>query len=358
MNLNLLRDQLGMSTYKPEVENLNLLIHWVQQNLSQDIQFSGTEKEQLASYEQLVKSYWADCIPPNENTIFTCALRGFDRVITTLHPRPEELNRQNAAGMSPLHLAAIKGHVHTTSSLLTLGANAAVLNHSSQYPLFSALILPMSHNEQLITNKIAIFKLLQAHNPTTIKQQDNNGDTVLQQLALHHFSSLLNEVLAEHSELAYLKNNHTHYPIHTAVLNNQADNVNVLLALKDVASLVDSNGWVALHYAARAGTPEILTYCCQATQNIDMADAEGRTPLMLAASLGNLPNILTLIAYGANVNVIDNYGFTVLHHAVESNNERIVNWLVENTDININAKNYQQKTALALRELNDDNAIK
>lgn len=334
MNINLLRNQLGMSTEKPGVENLNLLVHWVQKNLSQDIQFSGTENEQLASYEQLIESYWADCIPPNENTVFTCALLGFDRVITTLHPNPEQLNRQNAAGMSPLHLAAIKGHVHTTKALLTLGANAAVLNHSSQYPLFSALTLPIAHNEQLKTNKIAIFKLLQTHNATTIQHQDDNGDTILQQLALHHFSSLLNEVLAQHEELAYLKNNHTHYPIHTAVLNNQADNVNVLLTLNDVASLVDSHGWVALHYAARAGTPEILTYCCQATPSIDIADAEGRTPLMLAADLGNLPNMLTLIDYGANVNATDNYGFTVLHHAVESNNENIVLWLIENTDIN------------------------
>ena len=191
-----------------------------------------------------------------------------------------------------------------------------------------------------------------------ILHQDQSGDTVLHQLALHHFPSLLDDLLATHSELAYIKNNHSHYPIHTAVLNNQLPNIQLLLAVNDGPMLADNHGWTALHYAARRSKPEILDYCCQITPNIDLLDNKGQSPLMLAAALGNLSAMIKLIEHGANVNIVDKYGLTVLHHAVESGNENVVGWLLENTTVDIHAKDYRNKTALQYTEHTRHDGIK
>lgn len=365
MNFNALRKQLGMSAEKSDRDNLTLLTQWVQENLSQDSQVSGTEQEQLTSYQSLIEAYWATnpdsntVSPlPNEHLIFTAASLGLDRVISALKLTPAQLAIKNKAGMSPLHLAAVKGHVNTTEALLALGATGSALNNQGQYPIFSALMLPIASNETLKKNKITIFNLLlKEENQITLQHKDDSGNTIMQQLALHDFSPLLNDILASHSELAFINNNLTHYPIHTAILNNQLPNIKLLLALDNGPMLADRNGWAALHYAARKSTPEILDYCCQATPDIDIPDTTGRTPLMLAADLGNLPAMEQLIEHGAKVNSVDQHGLTVLHHAVDSGNKNVVRLLLKNPAVDINAEDNKGKTPLRRSELNHYDAI-
>jgi ankyrin repeat protein len=76
----------------------------------------------------------------------------------------------------------------------------------------------------------------------------------------------------------------------------------------------------------------------------------GRTPLMLAAELGNIDAVATLIRHGAKTELVDHQGFTVLHHAVKAGNPELVRWLLENAKLDVNAKDEHNHTPLSLSE--------
>jgi len=158
----------------------------------------------------------------------------------------------------------------------------------------------MLHDNQLIQHKMTIFKFLKEHDHFALNHKDRSGNTVLHLMAQHDgFSSLMEQLLNTNPELAYIHNNHSHYPIHTAILNAQLKNVKLLLTLKDGASLADANGWVALHYAARHANTNILELCYAASPNINIEDRQGKTPLELATELQRAPAEEFLLAHGA-----------------------------------------------------------
>lgn len=99
----------------------------------------------------------------------------------------------------------------------------------------------------------------------------------------------------------------------------------------------------ALLYAAREGHADIVAQLLDAGANIELADANGVTPLLIAIINERLAVATDLIERGANVNVADWYGVTPLFAAVD----------VRNLDIPVpNVPNgVDRPAALALIEL-------
>ncbi|RUR16260.1 hypothetical protein ELY21_13340 [Legionella sp. km535] len=361
MNFNLLCSEIGINADQSFSNNLELLKQWFHEHVSTDIDFSGNETEQFDQYKEVTELYLDLILPETtqdigksnplldgESVISALASMGFDRVLFSLKPQQSLLNDKNIDGLTPLHLAALEGHLTTIKILLSLGADTCILSKQNQYPLFSALIVPILHDAQLRQNKVKIFNLLKDKGNQPLNHQDNNGNTVLHQMALQGFDELIKETLATDGELAYIKNNHTHYPIHTAILNNKFESTLLLLQVKDGTTLTDSKGCSPLHYAARYSNQPLIEECCKLSINKDPLDFLGRTPLMLAAELGRLSAVQTLIAHGARTDLTDSEGFSVLHYAVKSGNLAVVHWLIENTHVDINAKDNHDNTPLHL----------
>ena len=357
MKFNQLSESLGITINLSVSKKLELLQKWFQENVSTDIHFSGNE--QFEQYKQATELYLAIILPemsqdiskPNQkfngdNLISALSTMGFDRVLSALKPEPALLNTKNSNGLTPLHQAALEGNYNTIKILLSLGADPSILNKRGQNPLFSALILPFLHDTQLVQNKVKIFRLLKDKGNQILNHQDDSGNTVLHQMALHGLENLIKEMLTTNLDLAYIKNNHIHYPIHTAILNNQIKSVIPLLKIENGANLEDSNGWMSIHYAARYADKKVIEECCKLITDIDATDLSGRTPLMIAAELGRLKAVKTLIEHNADVDFTDSQRFSVLHHSVKSGNLELVRWLIENTSVDINAKDNQDNTPL------------
>ena len=305
---------LNMSQHYTDEVSLRDLSNLCFEQISSDISYTGSNEERYEHYVALVTQYRNVFAPHaaqnlttmqpeliNMNAIQYAAYYGYDRFITAnrdlIH---DALDTPSSVGMTPLHLAGLSGHLHTVEALLSSGADPEKLNKRRQMPIYTTLTLAMSYTAELKNNKEAIFRRLFAANPETVAHKDALGDTVFHAMASHGYTQLLTDLISTDTRGAFYHNNAIQYPIHTAILNNNADIVKLLLTIDQVATLHDSQNRVAIHYAAMYGSKEIIQLCCDATHDLVIHDTEGKTPLMLAMEAENHEAIEVLTERGAS----------------------------------------------------------
>ncbi|MFT4059213.1 MAG: ankyrin repeat domain-containing protein [Legionella sp.] len=334
------------STYEHQSSLLNLE-KWCYKHISQDIRYHGSDAERYLKYLTLASDYLNNFLPQipenlaqkmpqynHLNVIQYAAQQGYDRFISELPASSEKvINKGDKYDMTPLHYSAIKGFVFSMCALLAKGADPSKVNAQGQSPIHSTLMLPVSYDEGLIQRKIAIFRALKS--PKLLTMKDGDGNTLLHLMAAGPFHELMAELLQDYQELVFWENNIFHYPIHIAILNRQQKVVDLLLAVKGVATKKDSRALVPLHYAACHGSLGIMESCCKVT-DLDIRDDEERTPLLWAASVGNQSALELLIKKGADPLLTDYQGLSILHHAVIREDEAMVSWIVNNESLLLN----------------------
>jgi ankyrin repeat protein len=370
MNFETLKKLLSFDSLGSDEERLRKLERWCFEEISTDIRFStGSLDEQYSSYLQLAQAYLDDFIPirpkelhqsvpqfDNKTTLEVLVASGMDRALNSLAPSRELINAPDPFGMTLLHVAALAGNFNTVVTLLRLGADPRKPNKQMQLPIFSALVLPIDYEAEEQESKVKIYQFLKETAPDTLNQLDKNGDSVLQMMAVNDFSTLMEELLSTDKALAYKANNHSHFPVHTAILNNNLESVRIILKENDMTNAADSKKRLPIHYAARYSGEEMVALCFDASNTIDPLDIEGKTPFMLAAEVGNESTMQALMLRGANVNLTDAEGQTALHLAVNNRDINTVLWLLDKTNIDVNAKDRSHQTALSICERmgNDD----
>jgi len=319
-------------------EQLQTLKRWCRTNVSQDIVFTGSASEKYHQYHELAKAfldYFKPRVPGNieqlvddfeqQTAIQYAATKGYDRFIHSLKMlTPMVFDQPNQNSMTPLHLAALKGHVHTVDALLKQGANPKITNKNKQTPLFSALQLSIrdKNDKKMHSKKEHVFHLLWSNAPDSVMHQDTSGDSVFHLMASNGFADLLSQTLEKAPEGIALRNNHTRFPIHTAILNNQLSVAKHLLEhASDIANdQTDSQGRAPLHYAAMYGSDDLVELCISATKDINKRDTLDQTPLILAAAAHNqTAAVHILIHHGADESLTDCNNRT--YHDYEINNK-------------------------------------
>jgi hypothetical protein len=136
---------------------------------------------------------------------------------------------------------------------------------------------------------------------------------------------------------------------------------------------LDKDGKSALIVAFESGKDKAFNHLLQAGANVNVADREGRTILMLVAAAGKDNTSINDLArarvnaadrfsyagaqlvdkilnMGAQVNAQDNKGYTALMYAVSKGNPNIVERLLQDRNINVNATSKDSNTALKLAQ--------
>ena len=90
-----------------------------------------------------------------------------------------------------------------------------------------------------------------------------------------------------------------------------------------------TSGRTAMHIVVERRDGVWIDYLYQQGANVNMADNDGVTPLMLAAQLNYLEGVEKLIAHGARVDVTNDSGETPLMYAVHSRNTELMRVLLE-----------------------------
>ena len=140
-------------------------------------------------------------------------------------------------------------------------------------------------------------------------------------------------------------------PLHCAAAAGHVDVGGLLLASQrggtKLVRAVDNEMRTALHAAASSGYPGMVQVLLNggALPVIDVRDAEGYTPLRLAVKKQYLDVVLCLVKGGADVNMVNKRGRTVLHLAMYDGNVEIIRALLEAEHVDQTAKDAKGLTA-------------
>ncbi|KAH0954212.1 hypothetical protein HN011_000943 [Eciton burchellii] len=189
-----------------------------------------------------------------------------------------------------------------------------------------------------------------------LKDRTTYGDSPLHHALRYGQKDTVNRILmlmstlnTDVDTLTNIRNSSGKTPLHYAVLQNQPEITKALLMLGANPNIADHSGQTPLHTAANcpeaAGNVNILL--SEKKTNFEAYTDLGWSPLLLAAEAGSYHAVCSLIKAGAEVNNSDmSCGRTVLHIAVEGGHKNIVEFLLKNTKINVNRRNFSGNTAL------------
>jgi ankyrin repeat protein len=131
---------------------------------------------------------------------------------------------------------------------------------------------------------------------------------------------------------------------------------NLIAAGADV-NATSSNGGTALMFAAIGGDIETQKTLIDAGADVNVIGGFDWTALMVASVKGHVAAVRQLLSSGADPNLRDIYGWTPLMRAVYEEREQVVQALLEQPEVNLNAKNDQGATALHLAATKGNEAL-
>jgi uncharacterized protein len=135
-----------------------------------------------------------------------------------------------------------------------------------------------------------------------------------------------------------------------AAMLGQVDSARTQLAAGADPNEKDTDGRTPLHWACQEGHIKIIRLLIKSGAPVDTTDNLGFTPLVIAAGEGNCTAVKDLVKAGANANirVHGNSDGTALHLACAWDHLDVAKLLVEKSDVDINEKDREGRTPLAL----------
>ncbi|MFD3166577.1 ankyrin repeat domain-containing protein [Herpetosiphon sp. NSE202] len=217
------------------------------------------------------------------------------------------------AGHTGLHLAAWNGNEAAVALFLARGADVAAQTNRNQTALQLALAYGHNSTAEILLNHGATPDALSA--------------------AMLGRVDLLESLLKQNSEAGNTPNRYGRTPLRLAVEREHAAVVELLLAhgikpdlwlaagmgdLAQVKSLVeaarhalhqrDQWGYTALHWASKAGQLAVIEYLIEQGAGLEPRGSDGGTPLTLALWHEQAAAARMLVASGADIDALDNWG--------------------------------------------------
>ena len=274
---------------------------------------------------------------------------------------------------TPLHQAAMFGHLETIELLLKQGAKTNVQNYREDTPLHvaastghpSVITILIDHAAEIDAFGMDSWTPLHhaasnGHSATVaellkrganIDPRTKEGRTPLSYAAEWGYLSVANLLLQEGAD-ANSTTNTGWTLVHSAVEGNHLEIVKLLLQNGAIIK-ADNLGWTPLHVAAEEGFFELAVLFLEHGTDINAqshskiaplhssishgqfaiahlllnngaiikADSYGRTPLHVAAEQASLEPIAWLLEHGANINALDDHNRTPLHFATMSSDD-------------------------------------
>jgi uncharacterized protein len=217
-----------------------------------------------------------------------------------------DVNAANRYGVTPLSLAAQRGHADLIDALLKAGASVKLAD--AKLPDGQTLLMHAAR-----TGSVASLKALIAAGSSLNAHETRTGTTAVVWAAASNRGDAV-RVLAEAGADLNVLSKITSYP-HT-------QNGVLLTGLEEGYSYVGQTvlprgGWSAAMFAAREGAVEAVRALAESGANLNLTDPEGTTALIVAVINGHYDVVSALIEKGADPNIADIKGMTPLYAAVD-----------------------------------------
>lgn len=296
---------------------------------------------------------------------------GNEKMTKLLISHGANVDSKDESGRTPLHDAAERGHNDVAQVLVNNGAEVNKRNRDGETPLNKALegLSSLNAYEFLFMNNTCgnikasgkdeqqpnykdVIELLLSNGADANNYGDLSKCSALSPLymasAIGNYDIV--EMLLSYGADVTVggdKRRRDYSPLHAAVKFGNTKVVELL-----ISHGADVKSKTLLFKAANKDIVKLLL-TNGANVNINAKGDRGASPLHEVV-FNNKPYkkmmAEMLIAHGANVNAVDNYGSTPLHYAAERGSKALVEVLIDR-GANINARDEDNNTALRLAEL-------
>ncbi|UXI23284.1 uncharacterized protein NH340_JMT09227 [Sarcoptes scabiei] len=175
----------------------------------------------------------------------------------------------------------------------------------------------------------AFYELLSLN--ANINAQDINGNDVSHWAAYVGFLPIF-EMVSERMEMTQ-PNLYGVTPLHYACYNKKASSITIVFELLKLytnnCDITDKIGRTPLHYAAISDSDKIASLLLENGSDKNHCDSDFESPLHEAVQNISRNVINVLLDSKVNINLSNQYGFTPLHIAVMTNNGQLCRFLIE-----------------------------
>jgi len=246
----------------------------------------------------------SSCIPDCP-ALHQAATYGDISAIQDILASGEGVNTQATNGWTPLHYAALAGHLDVATYLLDHGADANAGSEKCRLtPLFSAVT---ARNPSAATAMTDLLLQRGADPNATIP----GGETPLILAAARGRADIV-ELLLDAGAFVNARGDEGKTPLHNAAATTSVQTVQLIIDAGARVDALNDRGATAVSFAREASIVELLV---QRGAKIDHLSGDGWTPLMKAASAGDCHLVTYLLCEGADPDIADNRGWTALHYA-------------------------------------------
>ncbi|XP_033734855.1 NF-kappa-B inhibitor cactus-like [Pecten maximus] len=208
--------------------------------------------------------------------------------------------------------------------------------------------------------------------------QDAEGDTQLHLAIIQNIYQLCSYFIniVPHYNFLNIQNDMMQTVLHLAVMTKMPSIVRRLIVAGADVTFRDHRGDTPLHIASRCGDQESVRELLEPVsyqetlqnsykipyqkipQNLELRNYNGQTCLHVAAEGSYLEVLHLLLSKGSDINTMDGKsGRTVLHYAAETNNKPLLEFLLQNYRVKVDARTYGGQTPLMLAQGRGHNSV-
>jgi len=257
--------------------------------------------------------------------IFWAAYKGNLEMVQWLIEKGAKANIEDAHGNTVLNFAANAGQTDTELYDFLI-ANDADIKATTRRGANALLLVSASAKDENIINYFLEKGL-------AFESTDDDGNGIFQYTAKTGNINML-EILVEKGADAKLINKKGENALFMAAQGNRnhENGIAVFEFLENLglsAELVTKEGKNLLHFlSSRNKDVHVFTYMLGKGLDVDLQDADGHTPLMLAARNNTLKVVKLLAEHTKAINAVDEKGRSALAVAVERNDIKTVSYLL------------------------------
>ncbi|HTY89458.1 MAG TPA: ankyrin repeat domain-containing protein, partial [Candidatus Acidoferrum sp.] len=316
-----------------------------------------------------------------ETPLYLAARKGHVAMVTFLLDHHAEPDVPDKYGRTPLSLAAQAGHAGTLQKLLAGGASPDLADNVGQTPLSCAA--QYGHLDSVKALLAAKANPNASRGLQPLPQAIHRNDLTMTKLLLDAGAdanrvSPISWQFVVHGDVYGTSPRPNVSPLFLAICDHNTDAVRLLLRHQADPNDTNPDGVPVIFWAM--DQPDVVKALLEAGANPNVKNGEGYSPLFLASDpetvrlllahhaspddrckgLTRLLQVATwppgdaadniaeaLLQGGANVNATNEFGWTALHLAVSSGNQKLVELLLAHK-ADVNVRNNQGKTPLDL----------